>query len=261
MSSGAAMVPSPLHYIIFHPERKGYEASGEAVVAGSYQANWHGIVWTDPYRRKAGSNEDPFVWDSHEWLYSFCHASQLRRRPSPTEPHVMAGSHIFFCETPAARQGKLKVDTVLVVSGPEAWVSRGKTVPNRYAHHQTSGLSDVWLRHLRHGIPTSPGKGHAGEYTYVANLDGSSYLPMNQGGLPVSVDFAGVLPSRCKDLEKAVPKAQSTYPVMLNAAECAALSAAVIKAAHTRVFRLTCQKPIVLPAKRQSHIAAGVGAP
>lgn len=47
---------------------------------------------------------------------------------------------------------------------------------------------------------------------------------------------------------------------MLSAAECAPLSAAVTKAAHTRVFRLTCQKPLVLPAKRQSDIAAAVGA-
>jgi hypothetical protein len=84
---------------------------------------------------------------------------------------------------------------------------------------------------------------------------------MNRGGLPVSLDFASVLPNRCHDLKRAVPERQSTYPLMLNAAECAMLSTAVIKVAHTRVFRLTCQKPLVLRAKRQSHVAAGIGAP
>lgn len=202
----------PLHYIIFHPERKEYEASGEAVVLGRQVVNWRGIVWTDPFRRKAGSNEDPFVWGSEEWLYSFCHASQLRRKPSSTEPHVMAGSYIFFCETPAAKlHDTLKLDTVFVVSRVEHWMSPGRAVPARYTHHQKAGQSEAWLRHFRHGMRPLNMKRHVGEYAYAAVTNGVSYLPLGKDGLPVSLAIASVLPSRLDNVKKAVPQAQSTY--------------------------------------------------
>lgn len=72
--------PTAQDYVIFHPPRKGYQAEGESL-AGSGFRPWKGVVWTDPWRQKAQSNEDPFVWDGDMWLYSYCHASQLRRKP------------------------------------------------------------------------------------------------------------------------------------------------------------------------------------
>lgn len=241
----------PLHYVVFHPERCGYKAIGEAVVAGKHEKNWQGTVWTDPYRRKAGSNEDPFVWHS-EWLYSFCHASQLRRKQSMSRSYVRAGSHIFFCETRAAKQGSLKVDTVFVVSSIEPWMQRAKTVPARFTAHQESGQTAVWRRHLQHGIDAPDRKGtHMGEYTYVAQLNGDSYLPLTMDGMPVSLPVQSILGRRQNDLSKALPDGQTTRPFILEDAERLVLLDAVVKAAHTRVLRLCCSAPEGPQVQRQ----------
>ena len=67
------------HYIIFHPEYNRLEAVVQATVLVKNQIikNWTGNVWVDCFRNGEG-NEDPFVFND-PWLYSYCHASQLRR--------------------------------------------------------------------------------------------------------------------------------------------------------------------------------------
>ncbi len=236
-------LPPPQDYLIFHPKRTGYVAAGVAVVVGAPVPAWKGTVWTDPWHRNAGSNEDPYVWNS-EWLYSYCHASQLRRAQNKTQSRVREGSRIFFCETPAAKLGVLKVDTVFVVSDVAPWVARGLTVPARFSAHQVVGQGPIWDRHLRHGVAGAGSGSHKGLYTYVAHLGGASYLPLGADGKPTCLPIESVLPGRAVALQKALPAKQTTRPMPLTKGESAQLDAALVASSHTRVVQLTSPQPI-----------------
>lgn len=248
----------PQDYLIFHPERKGYQATGEALIDGVLQAAWGGTVWTDPWRRNAQSNEDPYVWGPDWWLYSYCHASQLCRAPSKSWPTVREGSRLFFCETRAAKRGWLRVDTVFVVSDQARWIQPGVSVPARFLGLQASGAGDYWGRHLRHGVPGDPvneGRAaHRGVYTYVANLGGASYLPLNEDGLPTSVPIDKFLRGEAAQLEKSLPSNQQTRPFKLSPSQASNINAALEAASRVRVLRLTCGKPLVSRGQRLARV-------
>ena len=240
------MTPPPQDYIIFHPKRTGYAARGEAFVGSERNDAWSGTVWTDPWRRMAQSNEDPFVWDHKIWLYSFCHATQLRRRPSTSRSTVRAGSRLFFCETAAARCGWLRVDTVFLVDEQLEWQYPGVQVPMKFLADQEAAGA-VWERHLRHGIAQEGARGHVGRYTYLASLDGRSFLPLNELGEPLVVDASRVanLGSAVKAL---LPDGQRTYPCELTTRQADELELIFREEAATRVVKLTSKGPIRFPA-------------
>jgi hypothetical protein len=79
-------------------------------------------------------------------------------------------------------------------------------------------------------------------YTYVANLDGGSYLPIGADGEPASVLIDKVLPDR--DLSKSLPPKQQTRPLELSPSEAANINAALIAVSQVRVVRLTCLQPL-----------------
>jgi hypothetical protein len=240
-------------YLIFHPPRKGYEASGEAL-GGSGLRPWQGVVWTDPWRQHAQSNEDPFVWDSSVWLYSYCHASQLRRKPDPHRATVCEGSRLFFCETVAGRSGWLRVDTVFVVDDLARWQEAGVQVPDRFSAHQAAEVGNIWSRHLRHGLRPLTERGHTGHYTYVANLDGRSYLPLDTAGRPTAVLVADIQGLSAK-VKAALPEERSTYPCELTPQQANALDSRLRASAATLVAKLTSGGPTKLPAIPPSPFA------
>lgn len=235
-------MPDPLDYVIFHPPRVGYQAEGEAEIDGDLQ-HWRGTVWTDPWWPNAQTNEDPYVWDAEMWLYSYCHASQLRRKPDYRRPTVCEGSRLFFCETVAGRDKWLRVDTVFVVDQRAKWEAGGEQVPGRFEAHQANATSDIWRRHLQHGLRVPPEKGHTGRYTYVANAGGRSYLPLGPDGLPTAVPVAKV-PDLTSDVKAALPVGRSSYPCKLSPHQADTLEMLISVATRTRVRRLTCGAPL-----------------
>jgi hypothetical protein len=156
---------------------------------------------------------------------------------------------LFFCETRAAKRGWLRVDTVFVVSDQARWIQPGLSVPARFQALQASGNGDYWDRHLRHGMPGHPvNKGrpsHGGLYTYVANLGGASYLPLNEHGLPTHVPIDRLLRGEAARLEKSLPSNQQTQPFKLRPLQASNINAALESASCVRVLRLTCGKPLI----------------
>jgi hypothetical protein len=166
---------SPAHYIIFHPEKKRHAVSvrAQSVIDG-HLTDWAGEIWVDG----PPGNEDPFVF--HEpWLYSFCHATQLRRDPNEERDHVHVGSVLVFCCGQKADAGTLVVDTVFVVGRVERWLNG---LPERYGierEHQT----DAWRRHFVFGTNGA----HDGAFTYEGlgwerDVARHSFLPLAVSG-------------------------------------------------------------------------------
>jgi hypothetical protein len=173
---------TPLHYLIFHPERyrQRFDVRGTALRKSGTVEPWSGTVWADSER----GNQDPYIW--HEpWLYSFCHADTLQH--TVPKHRVDVGSKLFFCDTHEARKGNLRVDTVFVVSTREPWTEIGAAVPERFAALQTARDAPVWTDHFRHGLNARGSRKHVGALTYTASHDelGGSFLPLVEAQPPV----------------------------------------------------------------------------
>jgi len=151
----------PLHYVIFHPDyvREKLIIQGRAI-RHNYIDDWQGTVWLD---KDDGGNEDPYVL-SKRWIYSYCHATQLRRKPSLKFSYVTTGSYLFFCSGDAANRGQLQVDTVFFVDTVAVWPER-KGLPDLYGPHFENRQSDLWNRHFKFAFLRGH---HEGKYTYVA---------------------------------------------------------------------------------------------
>jgi hypothetical protein len=201
----------PAHYIVFHPEVKRccLSVNATALVGGPREDTWTGQVWLD----KPPGNEDPFVLGP-SWAYSYCHATQLQRKFTPSGRYVSKGSCILFCSGDLAdREKALAVDTVYWIDTAHEWAP-GSRIPQRYSK-DVAERTDLWKFHLRFaGQP----EGHTGKYTYEAalhpQLNGDySRLPLGAGGKRVSVkldELSGDLRSRIKG------KIRGKYPVLLS---------------------------------------------
>ena len=220
------IVPKPLgpaqDYLIFHPCRVPFQVRGTARVDGHLQP-WAGRVWADRSSRGASKNEDPFIW-TPSWLYSYCHATQLRRT-AQQKSFVQEGSRLFFCEAEAAKRGTLKVDTVFQVATRVPWASAG-VPPSDFAHF--GRRSPEWLRHLVHGT-LRPGVRHAhvGRLTYVAQMAGASFLPMEADQFAFSIAAPAVMPHKARRIMDANSPRRSSYPVELDRVEADRLHAAL----------------------------------
>jgi hypothetical protein len=153
-----------------------------AIVRNRRVDSWNGNVWVD----KPPGNEDPFVL-AQPWLYSYCHATQLRREPNPAG-YVTGGSCLVFCSGDLADQHRvLAVDTIFWVAKAHRW-GREDIPPQAYEQH-VSNRSDLWRYHFRFGGVRG---GHNGRYTYEAAvypqpLRQYSRLPLDANGGRVQV--------------------------------------------------------------------------
>ena len=217
-------------YLIFHPARTVFQASGTARVAGQ-EGEWAGQLWADRTTPEGTSNEDPFICTDF-WLYSYCHATQLRRRAQPL-PFVQRGSRLFFCEAAAAKKGFLQVDTVFKVAYDLPWEPPGH-IPDAFLYLDDE--SPEWRRHLRHGteLPGSDGA-HVGRFTYVAEMGGASFLPLSADRRPVSTSAAGVSRRLRTTVLSANPHGRGSYPVPIDVGEAHFLYATLWQS-HTCVI-------------------------
>jgi hypothetical protein len=195
-------MPEPIeaaNYLVFHPEnqRRAVSVRAKAIVSDTLVDSWVGQVWVD----SPGGNEDPFVFGS-SWAYSYCHATQLRRRRQRRCGYLTNSSCILFCSGDHADEDVLAVDTIFWISEAHEWVSPSEP-PFRYSP-DIELQTDLWKRHLRFGGQPNH---HAGKYTYEAALYPQhdrrySRLPLNAKGERILVPLTALsqdLQSRISD--------------------------------------------------------------
>lgn len=176
---------APLHYIIFHPDnaRQKTEVHGQVLINNQI-TDWKGHVWVD----SPGGNEDPFVF-SQRWLYSYCHATQLRRSPR-NAAYVTQGSYLFFCSGNAAEKGAIQLDTIFVVDRTANWPNNQQGLPEEFQQDYKNTKSDLWERHFKYAFLSH----HKGIYTDVSrhwfdNKGEYSFLPISESGERVTFDI------------------------------------------------------------------------
>lgn len=161
------------HYIIFHPKRHESNEYVE-VLRNNVIHKRNRKILID--KKKYGlENEDPFVF-SDPWIYSYCHATTLKRVPQSI--YVQEGSYLIFTDGSRADDGYLKIDTIFLVDNVLTWSIIGNSPPTKY-----SITNITWDRHIKHGIKAKNIKGHKGRYTYEAKMhnnadDKYSFLPL-----------------------------------------------------------------------------------
>ncbi len=197
------------HYIVFHPDRNRIRTRVRATVIreGLRTDGWEGYVWLD----KPPGNEDPYVLGS-TWVYSYCHATQLRRKCN-SNAYLTHGSCIVFCSgTIADRESELAIDTVFLVKKAHPW-QPPRTLPMSF--QADAGMSDLWKYHLQFGCDGGP---HEGRMTYEAIQhadcgDRYSCLPLDVAGDRVRVPFARLSRTLRDPIEQNL---QGKRPVLLN---------------------------------------------
>jgi hypothetical protein len=171
------------HYIIFHPEkqRQLIKVSATSMIGNSIIQNWSGNVFVD----KIGvGNEDPFVFNN-PWIYSFCHATQLRRKND-----IQIGSWLIFaCYQP----GKLIFDTLFLIGDINTWSHQPVLqLPQKYQYLSSNRGNKLWKRHFKFPFQ---GQHTNVKYSYEANLwqQGAkeySFLPYIIDGVRVSIEIS-----------------------------------------------------------------------
>ncbi len=204
---------SKAHYIIFHPEyaRQHIIVQAIALVQGQVLKNWSGKIYVDQI---GVGNEDPFVF-CDPWLYSYCHASQLRRN-FRIDSCLQAGSKIFFASGQHANNGLLTIDTVFLVGDVQLWKGNPELqLPVKYQKHFQNNNSILWRRHFRFPFY---GSHDTVSHTYEAELwqenkSEFSFLPLDEAQERVSIpfgNFSGQL------LNKISGKVKGKYPVLIT---------------------------------------------
>jgi hypothetical protein len=177
------------HYIVFHPDyaRQTIDVNATILSDGEIVMGWQGRIHVD---QVGEGNEDPFVFHN-PWLYSYCHATQLKRKKS-TGPYVQPGSVIIFVSGQSADNAVLSVDTVFVVGAARPWPDEPLQLPKVYRGCFEDSDSPLWERHFKFpflGIHKTV------THTYEAAMweEGKSlfsFLPLNATGGKASLPFA-----------------------------------------------------------------------
>lgn len=238
----------PLHYVIFHPEssRERIYIEGSAIVEGRHQ-KWAGHIWVDD----ENGNEDPYVL-TDRWLYSYCHATQLRRAPAPTGC-VSSGSFLFFCDGDAANTSYLMIDTVFVVSHVAEWPSLPGGLPEEFQSHFNKVESDLWSRHFRFPFEGE----HAGKFTYVASayyegVREYSFLPLNEQGVRVAIEFSQL----SRNTRGAIScKVRGKFPALLDKSQKNEVLGRVRELAKIQVVIISARKS---PMSGRSNATCGL---
>lgn len=180
------------HYLIFHPdrERELVKISGKAIINNQLKDDWTGMIWSD----KRKHNEDPFIYDQ-QWVYSYCHATQLSRAFKKNFPFVQAGSVLFFCSGDYIDKNEVVLDTVFCVQGAYKWVSNqltGPQLPYELEDYFGDNSSPLWERHLKYPFQNQHYTPKKGNYTYISAkfakqvTQNYSFLPLKDSGIRTS---------------------------------------------------------------------------
>lgn len=229
------------HYIIFHPDKYGkteirqkVNVTASALVKDKLNTDWSGSIYVDQIQV---GNEDPFVL-VEPWLYSFCHASQLRR--NNTENRIDSGSILIFASGDYANKAKLVVDTVFVVDKIHAWGKYDKensipTLPESFKTIYKTNC-DLWNRHFKYPFE---GQHARVTHSYSAKLwtketSMFSFLPISNSEERVSFSLDSI------DLvlsSKIIKHVNGKIPVRLSNTEINMILSKVNELSSSKVIR------------------------
>ena len=241
------------HYIIFHPESKRQiiDAKASAIENGQVNTAWEGKIYVD---RINNGNEDPFVY-THPWLYSYCHATQLRRNFRKDNNYLQNDSVIFFVSGDCANKENLTIDTVFVIENALTWTKKPKlALPIKFQGINEG--SPLWKRHLR--FPFC-GQHASVTHTYEARHyteqdseveDPFSFLPIAKNGDRVTIPFSELTTELVAKINK---KIRGKYPVLLSCDEMQQIYQLIETEAVTKVIgNISCDlKPIDMEGSKR----------
>lgn len=220
------------NYIIFHPDHARQITQVRATVMENKQilTNWKGNIYVDQI---GVGNEDPFVF-YEPWLYSYCHASQLRRNIRK-DSYLQVGSKLIFVSGQQADKRLLTVDTVFLVGEVQKW-GRPLELPIKYKSHFQNNKSELWRRHLR--FPFF-GQHKTVSYSYEAELWNNnkakySFLPLDKEQNRISIPFDQFDNELIKKIEG---KVKGKYPVLLTDNEIKSIDSLVDNVTKTKVLK------------------------
>jgi hypothetical protein len=225
------------HYIIFHPESKRQiiDAKASAIENGQVNTAWEGKICVDCINK---GNEDPFVF-SDPWLYSYCHATQLRRTPREDDRYLQKDTVIFFVSGDCANKERLTIDTVFVIENALTWTKKPElTLPRKFQGINQD--SPLWKRHLRFPFcgqhasvtHTYEARHHTDQETEVEAP--FSFLPIAKNGNRVTIPFGELTKELVAKINK---KISGKYPVLLTEAEMRTLFQLTKNIAATKVLK------------------------
>jgi hypothetical protein len=251
---------TPAHYIIFHPDnqRDNPLVQATAISQGIVNKNWQGHIHVDKINQ---TNEDPFVF--HEpWLYSYCHASQLKRVHT-SDPHLQAGSWLFFVSGQAADQRQLAFDTVFLIGDLQAWRSASSNnprLPDKYQYLMHDRQNPLYQRHL--GTPfeyiDTKGKPVHGsvKYTYEADLwepnkTQYSFLPLTADMQKPAIPLETLADTFRQKITACI---RGKIPAPLTPTEQQTIMTLLLQRTQIQVVRsIRLPEPPTSPARRHGH--------
>lgn len=221
------------NYIIFHPDFKREEVAVEAIslVDNELKLEWNGNIQVD---KRGVGNEDPFVF-RNPWVYSYCHASQLRRNERKDNTHLQVGSIIIFVSGQKANKCTLCIDTIFVVGKVQKWGENPLSVPISYQNDKKS-QTELWKRHLQfpfNGVHENVSHSYEAEL-WEEGKDSFSYLPYNKNKESVSLNFSDIADNiriKIKD------KVKGKYPVLLTNVEINEILKLIENQAYIKVVK------------------------
>ncbi len=233
------------HYIIFHPDKARQAINAKATVIENGQVNttWEGKLCVDSIDN---GNEDPFVF-SDPWLYSYCHATQLRRTPREDGIYLQKESVIFFASGDCANKAHLTIDTVFVIENALRWTKKPKlALPKKYRGINKN--SPLWNRLRFPFCGQHASVTHAFEARHYTNQDTEvedpfSYLPIDEDSDRVTIPFGELTKELVAKINK---KIRGKYPVLLSCYEKQQIYQLIETKAVTKVIgNINCDlKPI-----------------
>lgn len=223
------------NYIVFHPDKSRESTNVSAIAMIDEQVNkkWNGNIYVDTI---GNGNEDPFVFND-PWLYSYCHASQLRRN-FRKDSFLQTGSKIIFASGQKANKGLLCIDTFFLIGNIQQWINKPfLQLPNKYQEYFNDNQSELWMRHFRFPFMGIHDKV---SHTYEAELWDKnksifSFLPLDTNGERVTVSFDSLNKTL---LNKILSKVKGKYPVLLTDDEINNILTLIESKTKTKVLKI-----------------------
>jgi len=201
------------HYIIFHPEksRQKIKVLAKSLINNQLIENWTGNIFVDCI---GVGNEDPFIFNN-PWIYSFCHASQLKRNFNRNNNYLQKGSILLFANCQQAEKGILEFDTVFIVDECQKWKNNPLDLPNKYKAILNNRNSELWNRHFKFPFD---GVHKTVSFTYEAALWSNennlfSFLPLDKNGNRVNFPIDKLSLDISCEINR---KIKGKYPVLLD---------------------------------------------
>jgi hypothetical protein len=231
------------NYIVFHPDsaRQLITVQAMAMVDRRIINKWVGEIHVDSI---GNGNEDPYVFND-PWMYSYCHATHLRRNVRK-DSYLQVGSKIIFVSGQQAERRILTVDTFFLVGCIQEWINKPfLRLPQAFRNHYKNLMSPFWMRHLRFPFE---GSHTTVSHTYEAKLwqeDKSefSFLPLDENGHRVSIPFDDLPTALATKISGSI---WGKYPVLLADEEVNAVLSRIDHGSSTKVLRnITSNIPVI----------------